>query len=331
MEYQTSFLEEKLLVCEDVDDLRQDILPKLTSQQNMWKEKINSIIADSGLNKAEFARRCGVSRMAVNKWTAGSIPRNRETYIRIGLLVGYDLDSMNVLLTRYGRYPKLYSKTLEDCVCMYVLNRKRDDRLSVYDSLLNDIRSAMRETSGSTERVYQTVLFDRQLEELECDDELSKFVQENVDVFKSAYNGLYEYVKSYITTNSQDALGIEQFSVNFLANEQGWSSSLRHCVSAISQGTWYPTRNKIISLGMHLNMDYEQVNEMLSLAHMEALCPKNPFESVIIYILIDAKLNDLVETDGSDSLCLYAREILSQFDMPEIEGFLAELPEQEDF
>ena len=85
-----------------------------------------------------------------------------------------------------------------------------------------------------------------------------------------------------------------------MAQIQGWSSSLRQCVSAINQNKWYPTRNKVISLGLHLSMDHEQIDELLELAHMEPLCAKN------------------------------AREILSKLKLPEIDSFLAELPEEDD-
>ena len=84
-------------------------------------------------------------------------------------------------------------------------------------------------------------------------------------------------------------------------------------------------RNKIISLGLHLNMDHEEVDEMLSLANMEKLYAKNPFELAIIYILEDAVLNNMVCTNGSDKLCQYARSVLQQLDIPEIEEFLSEL------
>ena len=41
------------------------------------------------------------------------------------MIAQYDIERMNQLLQRYGRYPALYSKNLEDCVCIFVLNAER--------------------------------------------------------------------------------------------------------------------------------------------------------------------------------------------------------------
>ena len=79
---------------------------------------------------------------------------------------------------------------------------------------------------------------------------------------------------------------------------------------------------------------YRQIDEMLELAHMEPLCAKNIFESVIMFILDDASLNDMLNIDSEDydpdELCNYAREILSSLNLPEVEDFISELPEVDD-
>lgn len=78
-------------------------------------------------------------------------------------------------------------------------------------------------------------------------------------------------------------------------------------------------------------MDHEQIDEMLTLAHMEPLCAKNLFESVILFILDDAELNNMLDTESEefdpDELCCYARKVLLELDLPEIDAFLAELPD----
>lgn len=97
---------------------------------------------------------------------------------------------------------------------------------------------------------------------------------------------------------------------------------------------WIPTRNKIISLGIHLSMDHEQIDEMLEIAHMEPLCAKNIFESVIMFILDDVSLNNMLDDSDEefdpDELCRYAREVFEEFDLPEVESFISELPEIND-
>jgi hypothetical protein len=182
----------------------------------------------------------------------------------------------------------------------------------------------------SQEDNLSTAKFDKKLYAVQSEDELERFITENIAMFSYSYHKFYAYVKMCIEANwPKYADSWSDFAVI-----QKWSSSLRQSVSAIHQNKWYPTRNKIISLGLHLSMDLEQINDMLELAHMEPLCAKNIFESIIIFILEDASLNNMLDSDSEafdpDALCEYAREILSDFELPEIEFFLPELPDTEE-
>ena len=107
MDNETNYIEEQVLVCESVDELK-GIIANLNSYQHMWRIKINEILSDSGLLRSELADMCGVSKMSVSKWCNGSVPRNRETFIKIGLAAGYQISQMDELLERYGRFPGLY-------------------------------------------------------------------------------------------------------------------------------------------------------------------------------------------------------------------------------
>ena len=327
----TVYIRDEISKCEDIDVLRESIIPKIKTQQEQWVRKINEIIAESGLTKTKFADTCGVSRVAVNKWCNGAIPKNRETFLRIGMAAGYGLDKMNQLLQRYGQYPALYSKSLEDCVCIFVLNQNYgQETLTKYNYILNKIKENIIKVENVEHADIDTESFNEKLSDVNSEDELEKFISENSEEFATAYNKFYAYVKMHIMANYQEFGG----SVFELAEGQGWSSSLRQCVSAIRQNKWYPTRNKIISLGLHLSMDHEQIDTMFKLAHMEPLCAKNVFESIIMFILDDASLNSMLDVESEeydpDELCRYAKEVLENFDMPEIENFISELSEMDD-
>ena len=328
---ETVFIREEIAKCEDIDELKIKIFPMIRTQQEQWAKKINEIITQNGYTKSGFAQLCGVSRVSVDKWCKGAIPKNRETFLKIGIAAHYDIEQMNLLLQRYGRYPALYSKSLEDCICIFVLqNDFGNETLSKYQYILKKIKETIiRDDAAEVENV-STAKFDAKLAKVQDEDELERFITDNIAMFSYTYHKFYAYVKMCINANYQGYAD----SVFELAEGQGWSSSLRQCVSAIRQNKWYPTRNKIISLGLHLSMDHEQINEMLELAHMEPLCAKNVFESVIMFILEDASLNNMLDADGEeydpDELCRYAREILSDLKLPEIDSFISELPEIED-
>lgn len=328
---ETIYIKEKVSNCDSIEDLRMQILPMLKNQQQEWSRKISEIISELGYTKSKLAEKCGVSRVAVDKWFKGSIPKSRETFFRIGLVAGYDLEKMNQLLQRYGQYPALYSKSLEDCVCIFVINQKYgDSAIDKYHYILDKIKKSItRNYSADEVEDIETEKFDKKLNEVQSEDGLEEFITDNIAMFANAYHKFYAYVKMNLAANEYAN------NVYELALGQEWSSSLRQCVSAIRQGKWYPTRNKIISLGLHLSMDNEQIDEMLELAHMEPLCAKNIFESVIIFILVDASLNDMLDSEldefDPDYLCNYAREVLEELDIPELQDFLSELPKDEDW
>ncbi len=328
---QTVYIKDAISRCEDLSDLKETIFPMLKTQQELWSKKIEEIIVQNGGNKTAFAERCGVSRVSVDKWCKGSIPRNRETFLRIGMAAGYDTDHMNHLLQRYGRYPGLYSKSLEDCVCIFVLqDRYRQEAIEKYQYIIDKIKEKIiREDVAETENVT-TRKFDEKLSQVREEGELEQFITDNIAMFSFAYHKFYAYVKMCINANYAGYAN----SIYELAEGQGWSSSLKQCVSAIRQNKWYPTRNKIISLGLHLSMDHEQIDEMLELAHMEPLCAKNIFESVIMFILDDASLNNMLDSESDDfdpdELCLYAREVLEELSIPEMDAFMLELPDIEE-
>lgn len=330
---ETAYIKDEISRCDSFEELRDSILPIIKAQHEEWKSKISEILDSTGYTQQRFSELCGVSRVSVNKWCKGAVPKNRETFLRIGMAAGYDVPDVNRLLHRYGRYPGLYSKSLEDCICIYVISKGCEDPVREYNAILDKIKSGvlMSDAVRNAEEV-STVRFDEKLSEVKDDDELQKFINENIAIFTGAFHKLYAYIKANIYANylDLDYAG----SVHEISEIQGWSSSLKQCVSAINQSKWYPTRNKIISLALHLSMDHEQTDKMLALAHMEPLCGKNTFESAIMFVLDDAELNNMLDSASEDydpdRLCGYAREVLKKLDLPEADEFLAELTEVDD-
>ena len=176
-----------------------------------------------------------------------------------------------------------------------------------------------------TETNWETGAYFQKLSDIKTVAELTEFVERHAKVYKQQYHKLYSYIKLYIANNLLTDESAKD-SIYALAERQQWSASLRTCVSQINQKKWYPQRNKLISLGIHLNMDADQINYMLELAHMCSLYPKNPFEGAIIFALVSAELEDFVGLTGSD-LCWYVRSVLEALDYTDIEFFLEELPE----
>ena len=329
---ETIYISDEISKCEDIAELRSRIFPMIKGQQNQWVHKIEEILKENNYTKSKLAELCNVSRAAVGKWCDGSIPKNREMFLRIGMAANYTIEQMNQLLWRYGKYPALYSKSLEDCICIYVLsNNQNRDASEKYNYILEKIKANIINTAAGNVENISTMRFDEKLSDVQNDDELELFITENSAMFTYAYHKFYAYVKMCINENYHENAST---SVLDMADGQGWSSSLRQCVSAIRQNKWFPTRNKIISLGLHLSMDREQIDKMLELAHMEPLCAKNIFESVIIFILEDASLNNMLDSESDeydpDELCRYAKRVISELGLQELDFFISELNGIED-
>ncbi len=314
----TIILREELRHYDELEAFKKTFLPVLKREGEAWKEKIQEIIADNGYTRTEMAALCGVSRTAVSKWCAGSLPSSRDDFIRIGFAARYDLTDMNFFLQRYGKYPALYAKSLEDSVYMFVLNsRSFPHTYEFCQEILFGIKESMKASSGRGAGEANTVQLSEELLRLESVDQLITFVTENAEAYQKAYAKFYAYVKAFIMANNIDPITNEVYSLDSLATAQNWSSSMRQCVSAIRQKKWFPLRRKVIALGLHLNMTTEQINEMLQLAQMEALCPKNLAESAIIFAVDDADLNDLICCDGGTELCDHVRIILAELNIPD--------------
>lgn len=323
--YSTEVLQEHISYIDNLEDFSKEILCLSQGQRNLWKEKIASIMQEGGYSLAALAKLCGVSHVAVRKWCDGSLPQSRDIFIRIGFAAHYNLEEMNRFLNRYGCYPALYSKSLEDSVYIFVLSSdKLPHTYEICERILSRLSASIQGEEDS-EDYGDTVQMLADLTNLETEHELISFVQRNSAAYKHAYGNFYDYVKNFVEENSTDQVSGKRYSLHAFADMQGWSSSLRKCVSAIYKGTYFPMRRKVIALGLFLNMNLSQINVALRLANMDELYVKNPLESALIYALEDARLNDMIFCDGSLELVSYVCKVLEQLQIPEAEEFVRSL------
>ena len=336
--YQTKFIAEGLDSCEDIEDLKREIMPLLESQRTAWASKIEEILENKGYSCRQMANLCKVSEPAVRKWKKGSLPQSRDMYIRIGFAAGYNLEEMNAFLKRYGKCPQLYVKSLEDSVCIFVLQSSYlEQTYETYLQMLNMVRAEIlgaetaEKTQSTQEKTYSTQYLSAHFTNLKSMNEMVDFVQKHAPSYKQAYDRLYRAVNAFLVINLTSEYTVERdgrkSSFHAMATESQWSSSLRHCISEIRQKKWFPLRHKVISLGLHLNMDTESIDELLQYAQMEPLYAKNPIEAAIMWAINEAKLNsetDEIIQDGSSELRDFVRDVLKKLDLAEEGSYLIE-------
>lgn len=328
--YSTGIIGSSLNDCDDIEELKRQILPLLQDQRSAWTEKIEQILSDKKYTCKQLAQLCKVSEPAVRKWRKGSLPQSRDMYIRIGFAAGYNLEEMNAFLKRYGKCPQLYVKSLEDSVCMFVL--ESEYLAHTYETYLSVLDMVKQEYQGATEvqrKAYSTEHLSEYFANLKSLEEMVEFVKTNTPSYKQAYSRLYSYIIAFLHINLQNEHVADgdgrKASFHAMATESQWSSSLRHCISEIRNKRWFPLRHKIISLGLHLNMDTDAINQMLRYAQMEPLYPKNPVEASIMWAIEEAKLcsdDDAIIPDGSSDLCNFVKDILIQLDLAEEGNYL---------
>lgn len=328
--YGTQMIRSGISHCADIEDLKQEILPLLQDQHSAWVEKIQRIMEEKQYTSKQLAQLCKVSDTAVRKWRKGSLPQSRDMYLRIGFAAGYDLAQMNAFLKRYGRCPQLYVKSLEDAVCIFVLESKTlAHTYETYSSVLDMVKEEFQGESEVQNAACTTGHLSVCFSSLSSIEEMVDFLKTNIPSFKQAYSKLYSFIIAYLYVNLQSENMVEgdgrKTSFHAMAVESQWSSSLRNCITEIRKKRWFPLRHKVISLGLHLNMDTDAINQMLQYAQMEPLYPKNPVEAAIIWAMNEARLcsvNDEIIPNGSSELCEFIKDVLEQLDLAEEGSYL---------
>lgn len=328
--YSTGDIGSILNNCDNIIELKAQILPLLQSQRTLWMEKIEQILVDNNYTCGQLAKLCKLSEPAVRKWRKGALPQSRDMYIRIGFSAGYGLEEMNAFLKRYGQCPQLYVKSLEDCACMFVLQSESlAHTYETYLNLLDLIRQEINGTADIERRAFTTNRLSKFFVNVKSTEEMIEFARVHVPSYKQAYSRLYSYIMAFLQLNLRNEIINDndgrKASFHSMASESGWSSSLRHCISEIRNRRWFPLRHKVISLGLHLNMDTEGINDILQYAQMAPLYVKNPTEASIVWAIEEAKLSsieDEIIPDGSSDLCSFVKSILIELGLNEESSYI---------
>ncbi len=287
----TELFYDRIARCEDIDELRA-ILNRNSDYYSDWKSFINAVVDVNKLSYEKLAVLCGCSKNTAKKWCReGKLPQNREAFIKIALGLGLDLDQTNEFLQRYGKYPKLYAKNMEDAILIFVINHPdySIDPYEYYKQLkedclkllkLNRNLSPKRENAGgiSTEYLHNEIMNKR------TRNEFQELVLQNREAFESSYDKLINYINLFISSKNDN---IHEF-----VKYKNLSPVFEKFLSNLKNHGEVPNRTKLIALGIHLNMSLEQLNEMLSLVGMENVCAKDRVECAVIYAVESAYLNN---------------------------------------
>lgn len=277
--------------CEDINDIR-IFLDKHNEYFTNWKAFINYLLDSGGYTYTSFARLCGMSRNTIISWCEnGKIPRSREQFIRIGFAVNMSLDDMNHFLQRYGKYPKLNAKSIEDAVTIFSLCNHLDYNqcLSLkehFSSILQDVLNERKSAKNKEFIYFSTEQLELELISIKTMLSFETFIEKNTKAFANSYVKLLDFIDSYILLNTINTNGIPGTLNSFLGEYIDNPAIVTGFNTMISKLRCYgtiPSRINLIALGIHFRMSADDINTMLDLAGMEPLCAKDKLESIIIF------------------------------------------------
>ena len=297
----TVIMLDELQRCEDIGDLRL-ILNKNSQYFTDWKTFINSMVNIDGYSYSRFAKKCGMSHNTIASWCEkGLLPRNRNQFIQLGFGLQMSLMEMNEFLQRYGKYPQLYTKNIEDAIFIFALNQGMTFKaaMSLQDQFHLAMEYSMDLTVGkqASAKNYETIYMQTELMSLRDIKQFEKFVADNINAFLSSYEKLISFIDAYVEVNTLDPTGEEpQMSLNSFLHSRIKNPNLinyyNKVISKLRSRRIVPKRNVLIMLGVYLDMSLDDVNQMLAMAGMEPLCAKDKMECIIIYAIESAILNN---------------------------------------
>lgn len=286
--------------CENIDDIH-TLIDKHSDYFVNWKQFINYLLDSVGYTYTEFAKLCGMSRNTIVSWCEkGQIPRSREQFIRIGFAVKMNLDEINDFLQRYGKYPKLNVKNIEDAVTAFAINNNLNYSQNVelkkrFSQILRDVLKQRKFNKNKNSPYFSTQKLESELLTVNTIMQFEKFVERNTEAFANSYIKLIDFIDSYIALNTADENGKQGTLNSFLSEFIDNPSIVSGFNTMISKLRCYgtiPSRINLIALGIHMRMTADDMNTMLTLSGMERLCARDKLESLIIFAAENAVIQN---------------------------------------
>lgn len=277
---------EQVINCEEVDELK-EIINKYSSYYSRWRDYISDILLKNGLSYEKLAKICGFSKNTIKSWVKeNKVPRNREMFIKFGLGLRCTLHEMNYILQRYGKYPELYSKSIEDAICIYVIaHYPEDENINAYETYKEikckflDIIKKKNRRRFVAQKEDNTLRMQEEIVNTKSEQEFIDFVKKNEVEFINSYYKLLDYITAFVKAENMES------SYHSLVAGKKMDSGYEKMLSNLRNWGEVPNRRRLIKLGIYLNMSMSEINQMLTYANMERLCPKDKLECIILFVL----------------------------------------------
>lgn len=285
------------------------IMQQVQSQNGIWKQQITALMVETNLTKDRFAKLvaegCNVSR-ATSYSLASKAPAKRENVLGIAILTGRTIDQTNEMLREWAGFSGLYARNADDMIWYYLVMHGANLHPyalfqayhAVYQKLFQAYQArpaAERQQLDATmvnaafaqlnRPPLRTMLAENILEGASVDGALTAegaaddavfadIVNQLMPLEAGAYERLFARLKALCYCEPEQALYWE--SERFLGTYQ-------RCMERFRRDGVLPKRSFLIALGIHLGLTVRGINDLLELANMGELNPKDKLECGVIF------------------------------------------------
>lgn len=285
------------------------IMQQARSQNEIWKEEITALMMETDLTRDRFAKLvaegCNVSR-ATSYSLASKAPAKRENVLGIAILTGRTIDQTNEMLREWAGFSGLYARNADDMIWYYLVMHGANPHPyalfqayhAVYQKLFQAYQArpaAERQQLDATmvnaafaqlnRPPLRTMLAEQILEDAPADGALTvegaaddavfaDIVDRLLPLMQGAYERLFARLKALCYCDPEEAQYWD--SEKFLGTYQRSMERFR-------REQVLPKRSFLIALGIHLGLTVRGINDLLELANMGELNPKDKLECGVIF------------------------------------------------
>lgn len=295
----TQLLELRLTQCESKEEY-EALAREHAHLYVSWKEHVLELLAETGLTYRMIAEGCDVSIGTARNFVK-KIPARRESVIMLAMMMGMGIEETNNLLTRWARFQKLYPRNPNDAIWLFLISRGGSMHPSadfqkyygIYEQMRQEYCGQEKNDIMDTQIVFEQLV--DQHDSLPMEQEFRDLIRQVLPAFQDGYKKLLDYINSFfydieLADNQRLGLGNGGKKKKLSPNEcfqddASWKDAYYRKIHSLTQNQIMPSRAFLIALGLRLTMTAEQINHLLDLAGMGPLCPKDPLESMFVFLL----------------------------------------------
>ena len=280
----------KIGQCESQEEFI-EIMDNIKTTNERWREEVMPKLIEKRISAAMIVEGCNISHSTAKR-IKYKIPAKRDVVIGIGILLEYNVDEINALLS-IAQYEKLYSRNINDAIWIYLIesncaapekNRCKTPAKAKndLDNFAESIRKLIKHTDEKSEMGTVTWLYKiKSTKELV---EFEKLIRDHAGELAAQNQRLISAIIDAIKTSDATS------ATNLFEDNRALKDFHDRQLSTLRTGG-HPNRIYLIILGLKLNFSADKINNLLNIAGFSPLCPNDRLEAAIFYILETANIN----------------------------------------